>query len=473
MPSDPDGPRVAVVGAGIAGLACARSLLVQRPGLAVTVYEGSSRVGGKLTLGAVGGTAVDLGAESVLNRRPEATALARAVGLGESLVYPAVSGAGVWTRDSIRALPTTLMGIPVGVPDQSPSGVLSSDGARRAARETELPRLSLTDDVGFGLLVAERLGSEVRDLLVEPLLGGVYAGRSDEISTFAAVPPLASAVGEHGYLLAAARAVTSAAPGSDAPVFAGIRGGVGRLPGAVARDICARGGSLALDSPVRGLARTTDGWHVLNGPTTAERTQVFDAVVVAVPAAPAARLLRTAVPAASSELGSVEYASMAVVTLAYRSADVDVTLGGTGFLVPPVDGRLIKAATYSSRKWSWQAGDVTVLRCSVGRHREEAALQRDDRELVRAAGQDIRTATGLTAEPIDAAVTRWGGALPQYAVGHLDRIRRAREAVAAVPGVALCGAACDGVGIPAVIASGHAAATRVLAALNAAGTMRS
>jgi oxygen-dependent protoporphyrinogen oxidase len=327
--------------------------------------------------------------------------------------------------------------------------------------------------VGFGLLVARRLGTEVRDRLVEPLLGGVYAGRSDEISTYAAVPQLLPAVAEHGSLLAAARAVSAAAPGASTPVFAGITGGVGRLAQAVAADITARGGSLFLNRTVRGLSFETSGWRVTSGPTTAERSEPFDAVVVAVPAAPAARLLGPDVPDAARELRAVEYASMAVVTLAYRSRDVDVTLTGTGFLVPPVDGRAIKAATYSSHKWAWQAGDATVVRCSVGRHREEELLQREDRDLTRAAALDLRKATGLTAEPIDAQVTRWGGALPQYAVGHLDRVRRVRDAVGRVSGLAVCGAAYDGVGVAAVVGSGQAAATRVVAALGPAGTMGS
>jgi oxygen-dependent protoporphyrinogen oxidase len=150
---------------------------------------------------------------------------------------------------------------------------------------------------------------------------------------------------------------------------------------------------------------------------------------------------------------------------------VDVDLAGSGFLVPPVDGRLIKAATFASRKWAWLDGDVLVLRCSIGRHREEADLQRDDSDLVDGAVMDLREATGLHVPLLDAVVTRWGGALPQYAVGHLDRVARIDAVVAAVPGLEVCGAAYGGVGIPAVIASGTQAATRVAATLTTAGTM--
>jgi protoporphyrinogen/coproporphyrinogen III oxidase len=473
--SRPDRRRVVVVGGGIAGLAAARELLVLRPDIQVTVLEGSSEVGGKLRLGEVAGIPVDLGAESMLSRRPEATGLAADVGLGEQIVHPAVSGAGVWTRGAIRPLPPTMMGVPADLGVAARSGILSRLAVARAGLEPRLPRLDLSQDVGVGRLVARRLGSEVRDRLVEPLLGGVYAGRADEISTHAAIPQLVAAVQQHGSLLAAARASTGADdPGSESPVFAGISGGVGRLPGAVAADIAARGGELVTNALVRELEATDRGWRVVHGSTTHPVALEADAVVLAAPAAPTARLLGTSAPVAALELGRISYASMAIVTVAMPASAVEVELTGSGFLVPPVDGRLIKAATFSSRKWGWQQSqqnDVVVIRCSVGRHREEADLQREDSDLVENAVLDLREATGLHAPLLDAAVTRWGGGLPQYAVGHLDRVARIESSVADVPHLELCGAAFAGVGIPAVIASGVAAATRVVAALAPDATM--
>ncbi len=470
-------PRIAVLGGGIAGLACAHALLVDRPDLDVTVYEGSSAVGGKLSLGEVAGVPVDLGAEAMLSRRTEGTSLAEAVGLGGSVVHPSVSGAGVWTRGAVRPLPPTFMGIPTDLSMTARGGILSQMGTARAAIERWFPRLELTDDVAVGQLVADRLGREVRDRLVEPLLGGVYAGRADEISLHAALPQLVRAVGEHGGLLAAARAL-SVGPDRSAdglaaprPVFAGIRGGMGRLPQAVAQEICRRGGSVVLDARVRELSRTEPGWRLRFGATDRELTGVADAVVVATPATPASRLLRDAAPAAARELARIDYASIALVTLAWPVDQMQTGLHGTGFLVPPVDGHLVKAATYSSRKWSWLSGDVFVVRCSIGRHRDEGALQRDDHELVEAVRADLHAATGLGAPLLDSDVTRWGGALPQYAVGHLDRVRAIRSALEDAPGLEVCGAAYDGVGIPAVVAGAREAATRVLTALDGVATM--
>ncbi len=469
--------RVVVVGAGLAGLTAARQLMVSRPDLEVVVLEATGDVGGKLRLGEVAGIPVDLGAESMLNRRPEGTELARAVGLGDHLVHPQVSGAAVWTRGALRPLPPSLMGIPVNLGVASAGGILGRSTLARARLERFLPRLDLTEDIGVGRLVARRLGGEVRDRLVEPLLGGVYAGRADEISTHAALPQLVTAVQQHGSLLAAARA-TVGGPGDATqpsepavPVFAGVSGGVGRLAQAVAADVRARGGQIVTDAVVRELQRTNEGWRVVHGPTIDPIAVEAGAVVLAAPAAPTARLLRSVAADAALELGRIEYASMALVTFALETAAVSVELAGSGFLVPPVDGRLIKAATFSSQKWAWLTGDVMVMRCSVGRLREEADLQRDDTDLVENAVLDVREATGLRVPLLDATVTRWGGALPQYAVGHRDRVARIEASVRAVPGVEVCGAAFDGVGIPAVIASGEAAATRVLAAMAPAATM--
>ena len=181
--------------------------------------------------------------------------------------------------------------------------------------------------------------------------------------------------------------------------------------------------------------------------------------MLATPAAPTARLLRDVAPVAAAELAAIESASMAVVTFAFRADDVD-GLTGSGFLVPPVDGRTIKASTFSFNKWDWvrASGDgLLLLRTSIGRHREESVLQVADEDLVAASLADLHDATGLTAQPVDTHVQRWGGGLPQYAVGHLDRVARIRAAIGDVRGLAVCGAAYDGVGIPAVIASARRA----------------
>ena len=462
---------VAVVGGGISGLAAAYALREAAPALRVSLLEAAPVVGGKLRVGDVAGVAVDDGAEAMLARRPEAVDLARAVGLGSDIVHPAASAAGVWTRGRIRPLPPTLFGVPADLPALAGSGVLSRRGLARVPLEPLLPARSVAGDVAVGRLVAARLGSEVRDRLVEPLLGGVYAGRADELSLRAAVAPLAPALDRGESLLHAAAAAVRAAP--DGPVFAGITGGVGRLPEAVAAAAAA---DVRTGVTVRELRRLPAGrWRLVTGPVPAAEIADVDAVVLALPATPAARLLRDVAPAAAAELGRIGYASVAVVTLAFPRDAFPTPLQGSGFLVPPVESRRIKACTYSSVKWGWLgevASDAVILRCSLGRHGETRDLQRDDTELVRLAAGDLGDAVGVRGPLLDARVSRWGGALPQYAVGHLDRVARIRSAVARRPGLAVCGAAYDGVGIAACISSGRQAATRVLADLRTRATMQ-
>jgi oxygen-dependent protoporphyrinogen oxidase len=473
-------PHVVVVGGGIAGLAAAARLSGAdgSPRSArVTLLEAGDRLGGKLRTGELAGIQVDLGAESMLARRPEAVALARAVGLGDALQPPATAKAAIWTRGALRPMPTGhVMGVPGDLDALAASGVVSPEGLARISEDLDpdRPASDVGDDVAVGAYIAERLGREVVDRLVEPLLGGVYAGHADQLSLRAAVPQLLATARGGGSLVQGVRALQAANranPANPAPVFQGIDGGIGRLPLAVADACRAAGVELRLGAEVRALRRTADGWQVRAG----EELLAADAVVLAVPAPAAARLLADEAPAASAELAAVEYAGMALVTLAFHRSELG-GLTGSGFLVPPVDGRSIKASTFSSNKWRWlaeAAPDTFVLRTSVGRHHEEQDLDRDDADLVARSLRDLAEAAGITAVPFASTVTRWRAGLPQYPVGHLDRVDRIEKEVAALPGLALCGAAYQGVGIPACIAGAWRAATLVQGALSGEGTMDS
>jgi oxygen-dependent protoporphyrinogen oxidase len=442
------GKRVVVVGGGIAGLTAAHDLV--GAGHDVLLLESSARVGGKLYRTPVAGVTVDVGAEAMLNRRPEGVELARSLDL--PVEHPVLASSRIWTRDALRPLPRSLMGVPLDLAQLASSGVLSADGLERVRREVSLPAEEIDGDISVGALVDRRFGPEVTDRLVEPLLGGVYAGHARLISARAAVPQLV-AFAQRGSVLEQAAAIPTT---YDRPVFAGIPGGMGRLPEVLASGLVVRTGAT-----VRELTRTATGFSLTVGPTTASEVVTADAVVLATPAAPTARLLGAVSPVAAAELAGVESASMVVVTFAFDAASAGLDDTSSGFLVPPVDGRRIKASTFSFAKWGWvrEAGDgLLFLRTSLGRYGEETALQATDDELVAWSRDDLAAAIGLTAVPVDTHVQRWGGGLPQYAVGHLDRVARIRDAVCAVPGLAVCGAAYDGVGIPAVIASAHRAA---------------
>jgi oxygen-dependent protoporphyrinogen oxidase len=435
----PQEPQVAVVGAGVAGLAAA--LALQDAGLRVVVLEASDRVGGKVRVSDVGGVPVDEGADSMLRRVPHAVDLATRAGF--DLLSPTEGGAGLWTRGRLRPLPTgTVMGVPADLEALARSGVLSAAGFARATLDLVLPGAPVTGDVAVGALVRRRLGSEVVDRLVDPLLGGVYAGRADLLSLEATLPQLLGPAREHTSLVRSARAARGVPTGG--PVFAGVPGGLGHLP-----PVLARGLDVRLGATVRALESTADGWRLTTGSAADPAYLEVGAVVLAVPAAPAARLLAPHVPA--EELAGVGYASVGIVTLVL---DGPAPGWGSGYLVPAVEGRVTKAVTFTSRKWG--RTDATVLRASVGRYGEERDLQRDDAELVRVVHEELVAAVGPVPRLVDTRVTRWGGGLPQYAVGHLDLVRRLR---AQLPdGLVVAGAAYDGVGLPAVVRSGQEAA---------------
>lgn len=444
---------VVVIGGGVAGLVAARDLAAT--GRDVLLLEGSPLPGGKLRSAEIAGLTVDVGAEAMLARRPEGVALA--AGLGADLVHPTSASSAVWSRGALRALPRSLMGVPFDLDQLAASGVLSPDGLARASHETDTP---VDDDMSVGDLVAARLGDELVDRLVEPLLGGVYAGHARRISAAAAVPQL-FAMARRGSLLEQAAAV----PTSTAPVFASLPGGMGRLPGLLVQD---GGFEVRTSATVRSLARTASGWALTVGPTTRPETVEATEVVLATPPAPAARLLADVAPDASAALAGIGTASVAVVTLVLRAQDLpDALFDRSGFLVPPLERATIKASTFSFAKWAWVRDldpDLVVLRTSLGRHGEEATLHADDEGLVRVSLADLAALAGITARPVDTHVQRWGGALPQYAVGHLAQVARIRADVARHPGLAVCGAAYDGVGIPAVIGSARRAVASVTGA---------
>ncbi len=486
-------PVVAIIGAGIAGLAAA--FFLRDEPVAVVVLEGSPHLGGKLSVAEVAGCRVDVGAEALLTRRPEGTGLVRAAGLDGELMSPGTTAARIWSRGVMHRLPARqFMGVPADIGELGQTGLLSAEGLARATREPDLPATPRDGDVAVASYVAARFGQDVVDRLVDPLLGGVYAGRSEELSFEATLPGLAQASRTHASLAGAAASLLPPPPpdpahpnpanpappdpvpaSQEAPsppptrpaVFTTLRGGLGTLPPALA---AASGAEVRIRAMVRELVRGPRGWRLTIGSAHAPGYLDADAVILALPGRPASRLLG-GVPAAAgaaTALAEISYASMAIVTLAYLDTAFPQLPDGSGYLVPAVDGRPVKAVTFSSMKWPHlrdRADGLVFVRCSVGRIGEEAILHHDDEDLAAIAAADLAAATGVRGTPADAMVTRWGGALPQYTVGHLDRVARIQASLAAQPGLAACGAAFAGVGIPACIGTARAAVDQVMAGL--------
>jgi protoporphyrinogen/coproporphyrinogen III oxidase len=455
----PDGrPRVAVIGAGISGLVAARQLAAA--GAQVVVFEQAARVGGQLHGTAVAGHHVDVGAESFFTAARAPLELIDELGLRDQLV-PAVSGASwIWTDQGLRPLPEGFT--PAGPTRLGPvlrSRVLSVKGIARAGLEPFVPASHGDEDVSVGHYLERRFGRELTDRLVDPLLGGLHAGDVRRLSLHAAAPQLAALARTHRSLLLRRRAAPR--PG---PAFVTLRGGMSQLTERLAA--VTSGIEFRLDTRVTRVARA--GRHL----TVSLRDGAGWAgqgVVLATPAHVAAQLLRDGSPAAGAELSSLRAASVVVTALAYPAAanELPAIARGTGILVPSSQGRLLKAATFLSTKWSHHAADDLVLiRASAGRAGDDRAIELDDATLVGQLHRELAEATGLAVAPIDARVQRWSSTMPQLEVGHHERLAEITGALARdLPGVALAGAPYHGPGLASCLRSAAAATTALLASL--------
>ena len=466
--------RVVVVGGGISGLTAAWELTggaAQQPDApAVTLLEASPGLGGPLQSEDFGGRTVDLGPDGFLGRRREAVDLCGEVGLADALVPIGARGASIWARGRLRALPDGhALGIPTRFWPTARSGIVGVRGALGLARDAVLPRPDVRGPIGdraIGPLVTRKLGRRVVDMMVDPLIGGIHAGSVDDMSAAATFPPLLAAAQRRGGLMRALRAEVPPPDPDGPPLFWALDGGMAALVRAMAASLEARGVDVRLSSPVDRLDRSSEGIWMLAAAGDAVEA---DAVVLATPAPVTAALLRPHDDEAAGLLDGIDYASVVLVTFRVGTVDVPTTLHGTGFLVPrhtPHKGRepwAVTACTYLDRKWPLLERDGEVLlRASLGRVDDTRAQGWDDGEVADRAWEELGALLGINAPPLEARVIRFADALPQYRVHHLLRTAGVESALARLGGVAAAGAAYRGVGIPACVASGRAAAHSLL-----------
>lgn len=499
--SPPGSPRICVVGAGIAGLAAAWETQQSVPDVEVVVLEATERAGGVIRTSPFAGRAVDEGADAFLARVDDGVRLCAELGLAGDLVSPATGRAFVHLDGALVPLPPAhFLGVPLD-PDGIDARLLSPAG--RAALATDLARPAATgrhgtedrrgpatggSDRSVGTLIRDRLGDEVLERLVGPLVGSIHAGDCDRLSVQAAAPALAEAARRHPSLIRALRDRLAAGRGDGAspepvnreprergdarrgdgeppePVFWGLRGGMETLIVALAERLAP---ALALGEPALALDvhPGDDSRPAIGAVHTPRRSVDCDAAVLAVGAQQAARLVRAWAPQAAAQLAVTETASVAIVTLAYEAAAVPGAAAGSGFLVPAGAGLPITACSWASTKWSHLGGPdapTAVLRVSLGRHGDDAIVGESDDALVAAARAGLAATMGLVAAPSGARVSRWPDAFPQYAAGHLQRTAAVEGALRSA-GVFCAGSSYHGIGIPACIAGGRRAARAALA----------
>ncbi|HEX2042976.1 MAG TPA: protoporphyrinogen oxidase [Acidimicrobiales bacterium] len=460
----PDRRHVAVLGGGITGLATAWYLSAAAGPAPprVTLLEASGRLGGKIRTEELAGLPVEAGPDTFLGRVPWARDLCRELGMEDELVSPATSKAWIWRAGRLRPLPPgTVLGVPVSPRALLAGPHLSAAGAARAALDLVLPKRPLPPDPSVADVVEGRMGREVVDRLVDPLVGGIHAGHADRLSARSAAAPLADAAHRHRSLILGLRSGRKSAPNEgEGPMFLGVSGGLGRLVERLASAL--DGTEVRLGTAAGPLAAGTGGrWLVRCEPGPPVEA---DVVVLTLPAGPAAAALAPVAPSAARQLERIRYASVVVATMGYRPAAVPSALDGSGFLVPRTEGRLITACTWSTSKWPELArSGLVLLRASAGRDGDDRALGMDDDELVRALHEELVAMVAIHELPVTSRVDRWPASFPQYERGHDDRVRTIDAALAAeAPGVVVAGAAYRGLGIAACVQQARTAAERAL-----------
>jgi oxygen-dependent protoporphyrinogen oxidase len=462
--------RVAVVGGGIAGLATARALVAlgRETGrtASVTVLERSPRFGGNLRTERAGGFVLDTGPDSWVASKPHATALAKELGLGPSLVEtrPDTRRFFIAWGGRLHAVPEGLvLGVPTRLAPLAFSRLFSWPGKVRMACEPLVPprRFAGDDDESIASFVRRRLGRETAERLAAPLLGGISSGDAEELSIRAAFPQLVAMETEHGSLVkgmraaARARAGSGASPAKGPPSgFLSLAGGVGALVDALVSALPGEGVALRTGTGVRALAKSGSAWTVdLDG---GERIDA-DAVVLAVSPPLAAALLAPLDSHAARELASIECGSSTLAFLGYRRADVRHPLDGVGFVVPRSMGRPLLAGTWISSKWDGRAPDGHVLlRAFLGGPAGADVLTMDDDAVTTLARAELRALMGVDAAPVLSRVYRYVDASPMMRVGHLALVARVRARLAALgPGLRVVGGGYEGVGIPDCIRQGQ------------------
>jgi oxygen-dependent protoporphyrinogen oxidase len=436
---------VAVVGAGITGLAAAHSLPAD---LSVAVIEADPQPGGKVRSASLAGIPVECGPDSFLARGSSVAGLCKELGLGDRLVAPATSRAAIWSRGRPRPLPE---GMQLGVPSRPAalvaSGILSVPGALRAGLDLVLPASPVSASTSVAEALERRFGREARERLIDPLLGGIYAGDSSQLALADTLPELYALLSSKRSLLLALRGRRPPA----GPVFQTLVGGLGQLIDALTASLP----RLQLATEVTSLRKSPGGRFEIS---TSRGAISAGAVLLATPAFAAAKLLTGLDVRAAELLAAIPYASVATIALAYPRPQLHVT-GTSGFLVPPNEGRLVTAVSWLSEKWAHLGTDqVALLRCSVGRSSDERWRDLDDARLLERVRAELAELAGVRAEPLAACISRWESALPQYQAGHGARVTELESRLASHPGLLLAGAAYRGVGIAACLAQAERAA---------------
>ncbi len=469
--------RVAVVGAGITGLAAAHQLSSGDETLDVTLFEASERLGGVLQTEEVDGFRLELGPDSVLSRLPWGVELFRRIGLADELINTNQShqGAHVVFRGRLQRIPE---GLAVMAPRRIwpivTTPILSWRGKLRLAAERFVPARRSSADESLADFSRRRLGRETFERLVQPLAGGIYMGDPEQLSIRATFPQFVEMESKYGSLIKATRSsranadAASPAGGPEYSLFVAPRLGLGSAIDHLESQLsnC----RVLRDHQVRAVSKQQDGWsiHFAEGGAEESRQESFAGVILAVPAYQAGSMLQQADPDLSHLLAEIPYAGCVIVNIGYEREAIPDPLDSFGFLVPHVEQRPLLACTYSSIKYAQRAPHGKVLlRAFLGGACFPEVMHWSDAKVLQTVQDELCRLLRINDPPLFSRIKRWRRVMPQQILGHAERVHQIERSVAMLPGLELAGNAYHGVGIPHCIRSGQAASERLVQSLQA------
>ncbi len=460
--------RIAIIGGGISGLSAAYTIDEKRQSgtpVEYVLFEASPRLGGVLITERVDGCLVEGGPDSFLTEKPWAADLCNKIDLGDQLI-----GSNDLARKTYIVARGKLVEIPDGLMFMVPTKIiptvrspLFSLGTKlRMAVEWFRPPRQASEDETVAEMVKRHYGSEMVELLADPLLCGIYGGDASQLSVRAVLPRFADMESKHGSLgramLKARKKKNAAADAPTRPVFTSLKDGMQQMTDALISRLDAN--AIKKSTTVLSVIRQNNGWTVCAG----YQTDHFDAVIIAIPAHAAADILQGVDENLCRDLGEIQYSSSVTVTLGYDEKVRRALPPGFGFLVPRSEGHHLLAATFVHNKFPYRAPDSRALvRCFLGGARDEEILQASDKEIQRIVRNELRHIIALSADPLFARVFKWKSAMAQYSVGHLERLQRIEGRRQTLSGLALAGNGYNGIGVPDCIRSGAEAAGKILA----------
>jgi len=463
-------PRIAIIGGGISGLSAAFTLEEKRQSgadIEYVLFEAAPRLGGVMVTDRADGCLIEAGPDSFLTEKPWAADLCRKIGLGDQLI-----GSNDADRKTYIVVKNKLVVMPDGLMFMVPTKILPTvlsplfslrTKIRMAAEWFHPPHKAEADET-VAQMVERHYGSEMVDLLADPLLSGVYGGEATDLSVRAVLPRFADMESKHGSLgramLAARKRMATAAKAPPRPLFTSLKEGMQQMVDAlVARFDPA---TMRTSSPVQSLIPQDDGWTVAAG----YQSDHFDAVIIAAPARAAAAVLESADANLAAELASINYSSSITVTLGYDEKVRRSLPPGFGFLVPRSAGRRMLAATFVHNKFPHRAPENrAIVRCFLGGARDEQILDSTEDQILSIVRDELRQIIALDAQPLFTRVYKWRAAMAQYSVGHLERLQRIEALRQKLPGLALAGNGFSGIGVPDCVRSGTEAASKILSGI--------